>query len=260
MDRKMKTRTSAAAFCIALLGFPALSQPRGGPPPGAAPGEAPGGDRGQLTQLFVSPSGAPFRAGPTAPYPVAAWFSKADANHDGLLDRDEFRADADAFFKTLDVNDDGVLSGYEVSRYEHVVLPEILRGRDVGWLQGRARIFLAQVGGMDDMGGGMDHRDPGGHGPAGGDDGPPSGGRGERAAPSTEGAAPFNLLGEPEPVASSDLDFDSRITRAEFQSKADRSFRRLDTQGAGKLTLASLPMTMQQKMLAGRRRGPPRAS
>lgn len=245
-------RTSAAALCVALLAIPTMAQSQGG---------TPGDGAGRLTQLFISPCGEPFRAVAAAPYPVAAWFAKADKNGDGALDRTEFRADADAFFDVLDVNHDGVISGFEVSRYEHLIAPEILRGREMGRIEARPRIILAQMGGMGGMDGmgGM-----GGHssrGPGQDDDEPSSGGRsGEPTAPSMEGAAPFNLLGEPEPVTGADVDFDSRITRAEFQSAADRRFRRLDAAGQGKLTLATLPQTQQQKLLGRRRPGPPRPS
>lgn len=68
-----------------------------------------------------------------------------------------------------------------------------------------------------------------------------------------EGAAPFNFLGEPEPVSSSDGDFDRRITAAEFLAASDRRFRKLDKDEDGKLTLATLPLTLQQRMAA---RGP----
>jgi hypothetical protein len=256
----MKNRTSAAAFCIALLAPPAMAQPQSPPQPHADPPGAPGGGGGRLTQLFVSPCGEPFRAGATAPYPVAAWFTKADANHDGVLDRAEFRADADAFFDTLDLNRDGVVSGFELSRYEHLVVPEILSGRDLGELDRRPRIILAQMddmGGMGGMGGGAVGAMGGGPGRGGpsSDDDKPSG-WGDKAPPSMEGAAAFDLLAEPEPVAGADMDFDGRITRAEFQDAADRRFRRLDVKGDGKLTLAALPPTVQQQTLGGRRRGP----
>lgn len=221
----MNTRTAALAVCLALLSLPAAAQPQG-----------------ELVQLFVSPCGEPFRATADAPYPVAAWFAHADANHDGAIDRAEFRADADAFFDVLDVNHDGVLSGFEVSRYEHQVVPESL-GR-MSRLDGRPRIILAQAGGM---GGGGITLPPL-------PDGEDAFERKQPAAPSMDGLAPFNLLREPEPVASSDRDLDGRITRAEFEAAADRRFSRLDVGGSGKLTLASLPMTAQQKLLGGRRR------
>ena len=53
----------------------------------------------------------------------------------GKIDRTEFRADAQAFFETLDKNKDGAVDGFEVSDYEHDIVPEILgayRSLDVG--------------------------------------------------------------------------------------------------------------------------------
>ena len=256
-------RTSAAALCAALLALPSMAQSQGEAPPRPNGPGGPGDDQGPLTQLFISPCGEPFRAVARAPYPVAAWFAKADKNGDGAIDRTEFRADADAFFDVLDVNHDGVISGFEVTRYEHLIVPEILRGREMGRLGARPRIILAQMGGMGGGMGGMGGGGMGGHssrGPGADDDEPSSGGRDEPSGPSMEGAAPFNLLAEPEPVSGADIDFDSRITRAEFQSKADRRFRQLDAEGHGKLTLATLPMTQQQKFLGRGRPGPPRPS
>ena len=57
----------------------------GGPdgPPGLA------GAPGAAAMLFISPSGEPFRAQPGEPYPVAAWFAQADANHDGFVTMEE---------------------------------------------------------------------------------------------------------------------------------------------------------------------------
>ena len=37
-------------------------------------------------QVFIAPSGEPFRVAGDAPYPVAQWFSGADKNGDGKLD------------------------------------------------------------------------------------------------------------------------------------------------------------------------------
>lgn len=254
------TRMSAAALCAALLAMPSMAQSQDGALPRPNGPGGPGDDQGPLTQLFISPCGEPFRAVAKAPYPAAAWFAKADKNGDGAIDRTEFRADADAFFDVLDVNHDGVISGFEVTRYEHLIVPELLQGREMGRLEARPRIILAQMGGM---GGGIGGGEMGGHssrGPGDDDDEPSSSSHGEPSPPSMEGAAPFNLLAEPEPVSGADMDFDGRITRAEFESKADRRFRQLDTEGHGKLTLATLPMTQQQKFLGRGRPGPPRPS
>ncbi len=76
-------------------------------------------------RVFVSPSGEPFRPSAAAPDPFEAWFAVADANHDGRIDRAEFRADAVQFFQRLDTNHDGVIDGFEVAAYEKAVAPEL---------------------------------------------------------------------------------------------------------------------------------------
>jgi hypothetical protein len=75
--------------------------------------------------VFISPSGEPFRPAAGAPEPFDAWFAQADANHDGRIDRGEFRADAGRFFQRLDTDHDGVIDGFEVGAYEKSVAPEL---------------------------------------------------------------------------------------------------------------------------------------
>ena len=194
--------------------------------------------------LFVSPCGRPYRAGPGEPYPVAAWFVEADTDHDGSLDRAEFRADARAFFAILDRNHDGVIDSSEVTYYEQNIVPEILRGRPSPQAAVEARIILAQFGG-----GGGGGRGGGHHGS--GSKSPPA----TPQAPGTEmvGAAPYNLLAEPEPVTAADTAFNEQITQAEFVAAADRHFDALDVKGAGRIALADLPKTAVQS----RPHGPP---
>ena len=218
------------------------------PAPAGAPAQAAAGPpRGACRQLFVSPSGEPFRSDEGGPCPLETWFAGADANHDGALDLAEFTADASRFFATLDVDHDGVLGPEEVERYERVVLPEISGRRaeasaDPFWI----RAAFIQFGGGGGGGGGL-----GGGGGAG------SGGRGRshgsedepQSTPAPQGSSPdgasrYGLLDEPEPVAGSDLNFDGRITRAEFLTRAGQRFATLDAAGTGQLTLARLQARM----------------
>jgi hypothetical protein len=201
--------------------------------------------RGDGPSLFISPAGQPFRAGPGAPYPVAAWFAQADADHDGRLTRSEFREDAARVFRQLDLNGDGVIDGAEVTAYEHDLVPEILTGpaREAG---GGARSADSGWGG-----GGGRH----GHGGGGGGFGRRGGGEGQRGQErgprmALQGAAPYTLNQQTEPVSGADANFDGKVTLAEFLAAADRHFSDLNTAGAGYLTLDALPKTaVQQRRL-----------
>jgi Ca2+-binding EF-hand superfamily protein len=216
---------------------------RGGHGFGPPPGET--GDRGAQRprlQLFISPAGEPFRAPAEAPYPVAAWFAGADANHDGALSRDEFADDATRFFAVLDVDHDGVIDGFEVSTYETKIAPEILLGST----------FEGGGGRGGPLGGGRGA-------PSGGRGKPGSGGRGGAMGGMMEGAAPYSLLAEPQPVMGADADFNRRITKDEAMKAAKARFTLLDTDKDGVLRLADLPRTPSQgrERLDGGGRRPP---
>jgi hypothetical protein len=219
-----------------------------------------------LTQLFISPCGEPFRAKASDPYPVAAWFNRADTDHDGQLDRAEFVADAMQFFQKLDANGDGVVDSRELYYYEHITAPEIMNvPAPAGALTPRflrvAQFELVQAGGMGGMGGGG----LGGiNGPPvvnGADEPPPSHPSDNTDPNQLVGAAPYNLLGEPEPVAASDLSFSGKISQADFKTRANQRFDLLDSDQRGYLTLASLPKTVAQTLVkpgrGGRRKGGP---
>lgn len=252
--------TCILMFAALCLGACASGPPQDGPrgdwgkaprdrPPGE--GEEGGPPRQPRRSLFISPAGEPFRAEPGAPYPIAAWFAGADADHDGALTRDEFFADALRFFDRIDGDHSGVIDGFEVSAYETQVAPEILQGFQGG----------GESPGMRGQGGPRGQGGHGGGGRRGGGGGPPGGG-GKRGGGSPmggmlQGATPYSLLAEPEPVMASDGDFDRRITRAEAAKAAKARFALLDTDGDGKLRLADLPQTPLQARLEGPRPSSP---
>nr|MBA3898236.1 EF-hand domain-containing protein [Sphingomonadaceae bacterium] len=199
-------------------------------------------------QVFIAPSGEPFRALSGEPYPVALWFAAADRNHDGRIDRVEFVADLERFFATLDTDHDGRLSSDEVTRYERVVAPEV-QAWQAGGFGGRPGGF---GGGRD--GGHRHGRGGGGRGRGGGE----SGGGGEPSEHADEdgpkadqaavlGAGRFGMLNIPEPVVGMDTDLDGTITRDEVRAAAGRRFDLLDPAHGGSLTLAGLPHTMAQR-------------
>lgn len=229
--------------------------------------------------VFFSPHGRPYRAPSGAPYPVVDWFKDADRNSDGKLDRDEFVADAAAFFDVLDVNGDGVLGQDEVALYEHNIAPEVLGMRVTVYADGQWRVqpdkghlWLAQydpmegpISGSNPSGSSLpgqpgrgrlgDPSEEGGVLPPGAEPNAP-----DRAAPGpeTQGAAPYGLIAEPEPVTAADPDFLFRgvVRRSRFLAHAQSNFDLLDRRRSGFLTLAGLPMSQVQTQLGrgGRRR------
>ena len=205
-----------------------------------ARGDHPGGARPAGPTLFVSFAGQPFRAEPGEPYPVVRWFAQVDRKGDGRIDRAEVRADAAAFFRTLDRNHDGVLDAFEVADYEQLIAPEIL-----GAYRGAS--------GREDAGGG--ERGGRGHGGGRRGGGTPGPGVGD-GVEQFEGAAAFSLTPDPEPVASADAALDGRITLAEFLAAVDRRFDAVDVKRQGYLTLADLPKTPAQRRADAGRRGP----
>jgi hypothetical protein len=189
------------------------------------------------TNLFISPCGEPFVAAGSAPYPIVAWFAKADANHDGRLDQTEFNGDCERFFAVLDRNKDGVLDGGEISIYEHYLVPEILPSdrADAGGLLIRVALQQGDIGQID---------------PGGVTDTPPEQ---RQRLDTNQGAVQFSLFAAPEPVLSADRNLDGRVTLKEFQAQADRRFTTLDVAKRGYLLLADLPQTPAERAVRAKR-------
>jgi hypothetical protein len=189
-------------------------------------------------QTFVSPMGEPFRAPAGQPYPSAAWAAAADTNHDGAIDRAEFLADAQRFFRSLDTDRDGRLTPEEITAYETNVAPEIAlyRGRRMAPL------------GTEREQGQRPHEDPL----------PDLLGivpqriskNDDRDYAGPMGAGRFTWLNIPEPVSSSDADIDRLVSLAEFTAAASRRYDTLTT-GEGPLRVAVMPKTSAQMSLEG---------
>ena len=256
--------TAKALAALAIMGFAMPAQGQSAPPTGERAGQPDAGHGGHRgAQVFLSPAGEPFRAPPGAPYPVAAWFAGADADHDGALTLSEFTADFDRFFVRLDADRDGVIDGFEVADYEANIAPELLSRMDRPPEDDGDEIHDGQggmgPGGVDPEGGprgggqgggrGGGHGG-GGHGGRGGGDGASQFGAGRRGRATPEGAGSISLLNLPEPVSGADRDVDGKVTREEWTFAAKARFRLLDKNGDGRLTLAELPLTRVQRLAA----------
>jgi hypothetical protein len=191
----------------------------------AAAADAPAADapRGP-PQIFIAPSGEPFRVYGDVPYPVAQWFAGADKNGDGKLDLAEFTADFLRFFDQLDQNHDGAIDGIEKARYENEVAPEVTGSSWYPKSQEQTN-YEWNSGFGEDVN--LPHVDR----PA----------RAGQEAPI--GAGRFDLLGLPEPVAAMDLEVRGRISRRMATDVAQMRFNQLDPSHRGYLTLDQLPRT-----------------
>ena len=188
--------------------------------------------RGRVN-VFISPSGEPFRGSADAPYPVDVWFNRTDANHDGALTPEEFQADAVAFFHKLDLNGDGVIDGAELAAYEQQTAPEILprigrlTARDIPPLPSSSTDDPARLQQQAAAEAEQARRPRG---------------------PLMAGAQVFSVTHDPEPVASADADFDGKVTLAEWIAAARRHFGQLDLDHDGRITRAELPKTPAEKL------------
>lgn len=224
-----------------------------------------GGDR---EQIFIAPSGEPFRVPAGAPYPVASWFAQADLNHDGKIDQGEFVADFVRFFDRIDLDHNGILSPAEVKRYENEVAPEVRRdgGDETSWDSTAQPGRRDRSGGHGGRGG---HERHGGHGDAkggaapgqGGDEGssasdesgPPSAAIGQSREIQRDllggggGGGRYELIDIPEPVSAMDSSFSGYISRADALAAAQRRFHLLDPDDKGSLTRGDLPQTLAQR-------------
>ena len=209
---------------------------------------------GPPANVFIAPTGKVFRAKEGLPYPVIDWFKQADANHDGKIDKAEFLADAAAFFKVIDRNEDGYITPIEAAFYEQRIAPEILGYRVELGSDGIPRpLRPALLWKTQSTGGGIDR--PSSIDPAG-ENNPDAAPHGpHKLDESGAGASPFSFFDEPEPVMAADLGFRGVVSKADYMKLAEIHFRNLDHKDLGYLTLADLPETpMQKRLEKGRHR------
>ncbi len=207
-----------------LLAVPAVAAP-------ATPAPLP-------TQLFIAPSGEPFRAGPGEPYPVAAWFAAADTSRDGKLTEGEFVISASRFFDTLDLDHNKQLGSVEIKRYENDIVPEVRTGdfSMIDWNVGGA---ARPKGRGPKLGLQVQTDDLHAHVPEVWNR------RGDQFVAS--GGGRYGIINIPQPVMAMDTDLNGIVTQREMLSAAQRRFRILDTDEKNYLLLRELPETYAQR-------------
>jgi hypothetical protein len=212
------------AAALLLLGGPLFAQ------------QPPAGPVGGPPQIFIAPSGEPFRAGPGAPYPVAAWFAGADADGDGQLTRVEFLADAQRYFTLLDSDRSGQLEAAEVDAYEAGVLAPLTRRPGTA----PERKSEETGGSAPPVGGSASASEPA----------PPPPMR--RTPDMPKGAGLYGLINSPHPVKAADRDMNSRVTADEWARTLGDRYAMLERgmkgTGQGPLRAETLPKTPVQQM------------
>lgn len=173
--------------------------------------------------VYMSLMGEPFWTNSAGEHPFDQWVKMADKDEDGAISAVEFRADADAFFESLDLNGDKIIDGDEMAEYEQLA-------------PGRTRA----AGGGAKM--------PSSIRPKANSSAPVEEGQ---VALVTTGDAPsatrihpgggrINYSEVPQPVAMADRNLDRRVTIEEFRRTATRRFTNYDLDKDGRLTRKEL--------------------
>jgi hypothetical protein len=157
---------------------------------------------------FISPMGEPFHSKDDLSG-AEHWYRQADADGNGSLTLEEFKADAFRFFAFLDSDKDGDIGPIEIERYEEVIAPEVKAPNTYGL---PSKVKVDNDGNVT---------------PA--------------PYPDRLGAGRFGYLPLPEPVVYADTNMDRGVSKLEFSQAAEKRFKMLDVNGDGGITRDELP-------------------
>lgn len=189
----------------------------------ACAGVAAAGAASAKTAVYMSLMGEPYWTNEAGEHPFDQWMKMADQDGDGAISSVEFQADADAFFASLDTNDDKIIDGDEMAAYEQLAPGRTRAAGGGAKMPSSARRKPTPSSPVE----------PGQIALVTGGDAPSA----TRIHP---GGGRINFSEVPQPVAMADANLDRRVTVDEFRKTAVRRFSNYDTDKDGRLTRKEL--------------------
>jgi hypothetical protein len=201
-----------------------------------------------FTIAVTTPNGEPLATpplqgfdSPGCPAILTTWFDRIDTNHDGVVDRAEFMADAEVQFARMDLNHDGIVTPGDLQEYRaafeghNVRIPgsQTTGGSDDGGSDdGIVQLAQAYPSGGQTSGGSSSS---GSSGSSSGGSNPLYGKKAHTLADLQQGGG-YDPRIEPDPVMSADTSLRFQVTKKDFMDQAVHRFARLDIEHTGRLT------------------------
>jgi Ca2+-binding EF-hand superfamily protein len=194
-----------------------------------------------FTIAVTTPNGEPLPTpplqgfdSPGCPPILTTWFDRIDTNHDGVIDRAEFMADAEAQFARMDLNHDGIITPGVLQEYRaafagHAQPKPAARtgGSDEG--SDDSIVQLAQsYGSPGPSSSSSSSSSPGGSNPLYG--------KKARGLADLQQGGGYDARIEPDPVMSADTSLRFQVTKKDFMDQAARRFAALDIDRSGRIT------------------------
>jgi hypothetical protein len=173
-----------------------------------------------FTIAVTTPNGEPLPTpplqgfdSPGCPPILGPWFDRIDTNHDGVVDRAEFMADAEAQFARMDLNHDGIVTPGTLAQYR-------------AGFQGHEAPKPFKPGYA------------GGYGGGDGDSGSsnPLYGKKPKSLTTLVQGGGYDPRIEPDLVMSADTSLRFQVTKKDFMDQAARRFASLDISRDGRIT------------------------